>query len=1013
MSTKTNDNANPEVGPALRSDASDTNPELVRTPDTGTSDSRKEYPPSADGFIERFSSTFRKSLPYQGTVGAPFFDGTNVSDFLKTWDILTYDHNVSDSQARDRILLYITPQLRELVEALPEYHANDSENYNKVDFYRAMKREYRDQDWESLKNSREYLHRIVAQRVEKETPLKEFVILFDRASENLYQEKKINEVDRCCLFIQGLPKWARTKIIKQVKFDPDNVSTYQYTPMLEEATKAYRLEEKQRRFDEVMDPGRARNIEDHLKKVAQIHKTLDWDSLPNPPEIKAQTLAQPAIPVTVVNTHPGAASGNTLAPIKTPRKNVNFKDEKPAADLDDVTKQFEKLSIRQVETQKEIKGIKEMFTAFSGQLQEQIFEKLDRAVRSESSQPQGGYRGVGRGGYGGGRGRGGQTQYPARERYDNDGLGYGQPSQPNGTGAARSVQVDYDEEVEAYAAQGEWADRTCFGCEGRDWNNKPVDHAKHFSHVMCPLMIELINRGCCHRDPDTGKYCIGTFIPNTRSVPIFFVKDRRYCDQIVAQTNGTEWDYFHEKRAANIARKEEDAKLALQEQKKGSGNYAYGQPDTLQNTERVAVEANFNALSTDDGRTVEQSYGGHRVSAFAASQSKAKRNLDKQDSARKLWEEKKKKEAKMPHVRGSRTKSLDPTEPMNVDDSEDELEVPRTQTQVNDPDYESEAPPARRKKATVPLPKLQPGVKKLIQIMKTPNPAATLALQLQNDLRPYSHIFDMTRRAHQVFSELTDPNDRDLRAAQAELNNTHQQIEAIQSGESVDLERDFEDAVGTCARTAVGLELEELVRQEKVVGSPKISFTIHGTKSFANFEGLIDSGAEINVLPTEYARELGGTHHKVKKFKLATATGSNFEFDGYCEFKVTLAKNVFAMLGFFLFPNAPKILLGQPFILKFRMAIKYNRDGSWTGVFTDSKRMETCTIKMLQPLEIGNRPSAQRPQFIKQRKLKEEVKPYVAPRVTEVTDEDEDEIFDYAGIAGESLESDSDTETRF
>ena len=64
MSIKTNNNANPEVGPALRSNASDTNPELVRTPNTSTSDSRKEYLPSADGFIKRFSSTFRKSLPY-------------------------------------------------------------------------------------------------------------------------------------------------------------------------------------------------------------------------------------------------------------------------------------------------------------------------------------------------------------------------------------------------------------------------------------------------------------------------------------------------------------------------------------------------------------------------------------------------------------------------------------------------------------------------------------------------------------------------------------------------------------------------------------------------------------------------------------------------------------------------------------------------------------------------------------------------------------------------------------
>jgi len=924
--------------------------------------------------IERFVSSFRGTLPYHGTIGAPYFSGTNVTDFLKTWDILTYDHHVDDQQARERILMYISPRIREMVEALPEYCANNPGRYNKQRFYTALKREYRDQDWESIKNSQEYLHRIVSQYMHGKIPLKEYVILYDRASGNLEANNVIDEIYRCRLFLQGLPEWVRKQIIKVVKFDPKNVSTYKYAPMLEEATKAYAFQDRQRLLNEVLDPNHGKTIENHLEQVDLIQQPVDWNALPNPPEITLPNLMQPAIPVTVVNPpnmtiqHPTKNTATQKTPtVKTTRSQVHWEDQKPT-NVDELSKAFEKLSVRQVQMADEIK---DLFSEFSSGLKTQISEQIERASRTDGNRGNSGRGGFNGGGFGR-QGRGGFSSQPNRSQYsDNPGSSsISQGPLQTGEMAARSVGLEYtggfeddDGTLDVDAIQGNYDDRRCYACDGRDWIGKANGLKSHVSSV-CPYLIECINRGCLYKSPEEGHYYVGTYTPGKLGERIFWQKDRRWIDQILQRTAGTQWDFHHERRPGNIARREEDARLATQEQEKGTGNHSFTPIEVLRNDERNQEKRPFNAdlgsLTGPDGWTLDSVY---HFDANAVVQTRQKKTQEKQDSgAQRLWE-KRKKEARLPQVRGSKSRASDLLDPMNVDESEVEEVIRETQTQVDDPGNMSEAQAARirRKSSNVPGPSVPTQTKRIIQVMKTPNPAATLEVQLNQDFQGLAVVCEMAHVVERKLLSMVNPP-KEFRAAIADIKERKERKKgrrlpsSLEQDSETDLELSDTFEVNRATIFKDDVDVFRLQKTGKIARSPRVWFSVMGTKQTAGFEAVIDTGAEINVMATADARKLGGEQFRVRNYKLSTASGHLFDFDGYMEFRVIMAQDVYRTIGFFLFRKAPKMLVGMNFLTKFKMGWQYNADGSIDGIFRDVKRKQQATIEIIPALPANMKP---------------------------------------------------------
>ena len=76
-------------------------------------------------------------MPLPGTVGASFFEGNNITGFLKIWELLVRDHYLTEGDSVYRLLFYCSPMIKEAIRSLPE-----AQERNFSAFKRRLLREY-------------------------------------------------------------------------------------------------------------------------------------------------------------------------------------------------------------------------------------------------------------------------------------------------------------------------------------------------------------------------------------------------------------------------------------------------------------------------------------------------------------------------------------------------------------------------------------------------------------------------------------------------------------------------------------------------------------------------------------------------------------------------------------------------------------------------------------------------------------------------------------------------------
>jgi len=64
-------------------------------------------------------------MPRSEQPGAPHFDGTDITEFLRRWNIECEDVGLSSSQKCDRVPFYCTPDVKDVVELLDGYLEKD------------------------------------------------------------------------------------------------------------------------------------------------------------------------------------------------------------------------------------------------------------------------------------------------------------------------------------------------------------------------------------------------------------------------------------------------------------------------------------------------------------------------------------------------------------------------------------------------------------------------------------------------------------------------------------------------------------------------------------------------------------------------------------------------------------------------------------------------------------------------------------------------------------------------
>ena len=376
-------------------------------------------------------------------------------------------------------------------------------------------------------------------------------------------------------------------------------------------------------------------------------------------------------------------------------------------------------------------------------------------------------------------------------------------------------------------------------------------------------------------------------------------------------------------------------------------------------------------------------------------------------------------EEKLPKAKSQRSVALqpqlstsrpqEPSEDTNMDkDEEDIEEIDRSETEVyrktvretGEPtkpltkEQLDKTPPRklRRNSTNTPLPaKTMKGIKEVWKCFEAPNPSAAVTnlWQAQND--HFSILLQMAGALSGKMDQTLQPvrlsqadaeklvRTYDRMVAQDTVEREHI-IQGNSAGTAIGLGRRYEDPLnlifhGNQARTNA-ISFNHLIQSQSVVRSPRVLVEFIGNLKREPRLVMLDTGAEVNILPAEFARSLGCTIIEVVDFKLSSVSGQQIPFTGMCKLEVQIDGGFSCEASFFLIAEAPKILLGQPFIGKTRMNIDYKEDGSWDAIFTDPTNPKyRCQVMVVPPL---------RPQFRDTKKV------HISPSVEEIVDEEFD-----------------------
>jgi len=160
-------------------------------------------------------------LPHQ--LGAPYFDGINVTEFLARWEHLTMDW--TDGQRIKKMPLYCKTTLGLYIKELDIYREGESWD----DFTILLKSEFREDDSGQMRNTETYLQSIVQKMKKENDPsiaaYRTFILEFVRRSNFLVAKLVINEHSCIVLFLQAISDKIGDKLFKRCKIDIDDTSS--------------------------------------------------------------------------------------------------------------------------------------------------------------------------------------------------------------------------------------------------------------------------------------------------------------------------------------------------------------------------------------------------------------------------------------------------------------------------------------------------------------------------------------------------------------------------------------------------------------------------------------------------------------------------------------------------------------------------------------------------------------------------------------------------------------------
>jgi len=191
-----------------------------RTKDTGKetaqTTTKESYPEQ-----QLMSALTLFPLPHQ--MGAPYFDGTDVTDFVIQWEDLTMDWK--DGLRIKKVPLYCEKMVGRYVKTLESYIKGD--NWER--FVKELKEKYKEDDTEQKRNTEAYLQAMVQKMVTEKEPTisayRSFIFEYCERSSLLVGSQVMNPHTRVLMFLQAFSDRVGDKICKRCGIDIEDAKT--------------------------------------------------------------------------------------------------------------------------------------------------------------------------------------------------------------------------------------------------------------------------------------------------------------------------------------------------------------------------------------------------------------------------------------------------------------------------------------------------------------------------------------------------------------------------------------------------------------------------------------------------------------------------------------------------------------------------------------------------------------------------------------------------------------------
>ena len=244
----------PSTAPTVSSSFSQTHsfPPLLRRPGTEplvskmtdtTEDKRmtEEGTPTPDSIplAPVIQMPYIMAMPYPGTPGTPFFEGSNITDFLNRYELMCTDFRVEEKERIRRLPLYCEMFIGKYIESVIR-----PSGITWTAIRKALRSRYKDRDLNQQIYSRRFLESYKDKARSDSSDILHYCDQFASISENLVAKNSIDSFIQSRWFLQGLPPSIRAELFYASDLDPDDDLELDFQELLQRTIKMIKLKKK-------------------------------------------------------------------------------------------------------------------------------------------------------------------------------------------------------------------------------------------------------------------------------------------------------------------------------------------------------------------------------------------------------------------------------------------------------------------------------------------------------------------------------------------------------------------------------------------------------------------------------------------------------------------------------------------------------------------------------------------------------------------------------------------------